>query len=275
MKSKAFWIPILLVALTTNGCALLSSLLGSQKPELTFREVRFTGWSLDSVQLELVYDLHNPYDVPLELAQVAYQLEVEGKRVVSGSPKKGLKIRPKRKQTLSFPANVHFLDVIPSVVALFTKDSLGYRASGRLGVDTPLGIVSLPISKSGDISVPKLPKVEIAEIRSPRLTGTSASLSLGLLVDNRNAFPLPLDAIDWAFQVDRNQVAKGRTAGSAIAGGGRQRIDIPIDVGLVGAGKAVQTLVAGGKANVGLQGNLRMGKVVAPLDVGRILSLSR
>lgn len=258
-----------------SGCALLSSLLGSQRPSLTFREVRFTGWSLDSVRLDLVYELDNPYDVPLRLAQVAYQLEVEGRRIVSGAPKEGLSIRPRRKQTLSFPATIHFLDVIPAVTALFSKQSLGYRASGRLGVDTPLGIVSMPLSKSGDISVPKLPKVEITGIQAPRITAQGATLSLGLSVENRNAFPLPLDSIDWAFQVDKHRVATGSTVASAVGGSQTRQVQIPIQLGAGAMAGAARSLLSGGQADVGLQGSLRLGKVDAPLRVNELLRLAR
>lgn len=270
--------PLVLIAcflMMGSGCALLSSILGSQRPSLTFREVRFTGWSLDSVGLDLVYELDNPYDVPLRLAQVAYQLEVEGRRVVSGAPKEGLNIRPRRKQTLSFPAKIHFLDVIPTVTALFSKQSLGYRASGRLGVDTPLGIVSLPLSKSGDISVPKLPTVKITEVRAPRITAQGATLALGLSVENRNSFPLPLDGIDWAFQVDKHRVATGSTAASAVGGGKTRRVEIPIQLGAGAMAGATRTLLSGGQADVGLQGNLRLGKVDAPLRVNELLRLAR
>lgn len=258
-----------------SGCALLQAAIGGQRPSLTFREVRFTGWSLDSVRLDLIYELHNPYDVPLRLAQVAYQLEVEGRRVVSGAPKQGLNIRPRRKQTLSFPATIHFLDVIPTVGALFSKKSLGYRASGRIGVDTPVGVIALPLSKSGDIAVPKLPKVRITGIQAPRVTPQGAQLTLGLSVENTNPFPLPLQGIDWAFQVDRHRVATGSAAGATVAGSRTQRVQIPIQLGAGAVAGAARTLLTGGTADVGLQGNLRLGKVNAPLHLTERLRLTR
>lgn len=256
-----------------SGCALLQPLLGGQKPELVFRDLRLTGWSLDKVDLELVYELKNPYDVALSLERVAYQLEVEGKRLVSGAPKKGLRVRGRGSQLLRFPATVHFLDAVPVVARLFSKDHLRYRASGSLGVGTPLGVLALPLSHAGRIDVPKLPKVSITELSAPRVSASGAELSLGLRLENPNAFPVALDALEWSFLVDRASLASGRAAPRSIAKGGRRDLRIPIRIGFGAGAQAVQRLLAGQRSAVSLTGELRSGKVSAPLDARRTLRL--
>ena len=272
MDARKFgWVLALCLPFLANGCALFQAILGKQRPELTFREVRLTSWALDKVDLELVYELRNPYDIALTLDRVAYQLEVEGKRIVSGMPRKGLKVRGRGKQLLRFPATVHFLDVVPVVTALSTKDSLKYRAAGSVGVDTPVGIVALPLSHSGSIGVPKLPKIEITDLSAPRVTASGAELSLGLKIHNPNDFPVSLDALDWNFLVDRSALASGKLGKTAIAKGSGKNVRIPIRIGLGGASQAVQRLVSGQRSTVSLTGNLRSGRIVAPLDARRNL----
>ncbi len=275
MRRLSAWaLPLLCLSLLPlGGCAFLRAITGGVQPELTFREVRFTGWSLDQVQLDLVYELDNPYDVPLKLAEVAYQLEIEGKKVLSGAPKQGLQIQARRKQELVFPASVHFLDVIPTVKALFTKSSLGYRASGRLGVSTPVGVVGMPISKTGLIEVPKLPSVDIASVSMPKKGLTDATLSVGLDVTNRNAFALPVTGVDYALQLAGASVGGGKAKGAMLQPGEKRRIEIPVGVNLVGASQGLLSLVAGKPADVGLKGQLGLGKVEAPLDLKKRLSL--
>lgn len=271
--SRRWFAPILVGSLVVlgSGCALFQAFLGGKRPELTFRDVRLTSWSLDSVDLELVYELSNPYDVALTLHEVAYQLEVEGRRIASGKPKKGLSIRGRGKQILRFPATVHFLDVVPVVTELFSKKSLSYRASGSLGVKTPLGIVALPLSRSGSIAVPRLPKVEITDLSSPRITASGAEFSLGLRILNDNEFPVSLDVLEWSFLVDRASLASGKVGQTAVGGGGAREVRIPIRIGLAGASQAVQRLVSGQQTSVALTGNLRSGRVVAPIDARRLL----
>lgn len=270
---------VLLLALSlpffAGGCALFQAILGGQRPELTFREVRLTSWALDKVDLELVYELENPFDLALTLDEVVYQLEVEGRRLVSGMPEKGLRIRGRGKQVLRFPATVHFLDVIPVVTALFSRDELNYRASGSLGVATPVGVVALPLSHSGAIGVPKLPKIEITGLSAPKVSASGAELSLGVKLHNPNDFPVKLDAMDWNFLVDRASLASGRLGATSLAKGGERELRIPIRVGMGGGLQAVQRLVSGQKRAISLKGNLRSGRVAAPLDVGRTLGLER
>lgn len=276
MRARVFSLVLALcLPFVGGGCALLQFFLGGQKPELRFRDVRLTSWSLDKVDLELVYELHNPYDVALRLDRVDYMLEVEGRRLLSGMPKEGLKVRARGKQVLRFPATVHFLDVIPAVTALFTKDSLSYRARGSLGVGTPLGVVALPLSHTGRIEVPKLPKIEITGLSAPRVTASGAELSLGLKLQNPNAFPVKLDGLDWSFLVDRASLASGRMGSTSLAKGGQREIQIPIRIGFGGGAQAVQRLLSGQQSAVSLQGNLRSGKLAAPLNVRRNLRLDR
>lgn len=275
MRSRIFVVVLALcLPLMAGGCALLQAFLGGQKPELRFQEVKLTSWALDKVDLELVYELHNPYDVALRLDEVIYQLEVEGRRLVSGMPEEGLTVRGKGKQLLSFPATVHFLDVVPVVTALFSKESLAYRASGSLGVGTPVGVVALPLSHTGKIGVPKLPKIEITKLSAPKVGVSGAELMLGLKVHNPNAFPVKLDGLDWNFLVERSALASGRLGKTSLSRGS-QELQIPIRVGFSGAGQAAQRLLAGQKSAVSLKGKLKSGKLAAPLDVKRTLGLDR
>lgn len=261
--------------LFAGGCALLSAVLGGQRPTLTFREARLTSWALDRVDLDLVFELDNPFDLDITLQQVAYQLEVEGRRLASGAPKEGLRVRGRGKQLLRFPATVHFLDVVPAVTALFSKNELAYRASGSIGVATPVGVVSLPLSHQGAISVPRLPRVEITGLSAPKLSATGAELSLGVKLHNPNDFPVKLDGLDWSFLVDRASLATGKVGATSLAKGGEREIRIPIRIGMGEGLQAIQRLASGQTRKVSLSGNLRAGRIAAPVDAARTLALDR
>lgn len=274
-RSALLVVALVAVALSLGGCALLQGLAGNKRPELNFQEVRFTGWALDRVHFDLVYELDNPYEVPLELAQVSYELQVEGKTVVSGAPKKGLRIQPRKTQPLIFPATIHFLDAIPTVEALFRKDALDYRARGEVGVDTPLGVVAMPLSKSGAISVPRLPQVSLVGVSVPEKSLSGATVAVALDLKNENSFPVPLTQIDYALRLGGARVGSGKVAGKALQPGATTRIELPLGVSLVGAGQALLGLVSGNAADVSLQGNLGFGSVQAPISLEKRLSPSR
>lgn len=146
---------LLLVPL--SGCAAAKAVLSSafERPSLAFQRIEASGWSADGVDLNVVFRATNPNNLALEIAQVDYALAIEGHRVVSGSPNRGVSLPANGSKDLVFPARVRFLDVVPVVTALFARDTLKWQASGSLGIDTPIGILAYPLSHSGQLQIPK------------------------------------------------------------------------------------------------------------------------
>lgn len=150
---------LLLVSL--HGCAFARAVLGGQfqRPSLAFQRIQARGWSLQGVDLDVVFRVKNPNDLGLEVARVDYQFEVEGHRIVRGSPNRGVRIPANGSRDLVFPAQVRFAEVLPAVTAIFTRDTLRWRATGTLGVETPIGILDYPLTRSGHVEVPDLRKL--------------------------------------------------------------------------------------------------------------------
>jgi LEA14-like dessication related protein len=146
----------LLLALALPGCAWIRSALagGLRLPELQFERVRVGGWSPTGVQLDTMWSVDNPNDVRLNVASLDYQLEVEGKRVATGTPPEGIELMPNAKTEIVLPATIHFADVLPAAEAILGKNRLHWKASGTAGVDTPAGRRTVPLSASGDVDVP-------------------------------------------------------------------------------------------------------------------------
>ncbi len=149
-----------LLLLTLNSCALAKAALCSafQRPEVAFQRIEAARWSLDGVDLNVIFRVKNPNDLALEVAKVDYQFEVEGHRILRGSPNRGVQLPANGSRDLVFPARVKFLEVLPAVTAIFTRDNLRWRASGTLGVETPIGILDYPLTRSGQVEVPDLRK---------------------------------------------------------------------------------------------------------------------
>ncbi len=266
----------LLVLGTGTGCTTLRALFGDvTKPEMTFKRVKLEGMSFDSVTLGLVYEIDNPYEIPIELAQVSYQLAVEGNRLFSGSPNQGVKIPAGRSREISFPAQIHFAEVFPAVSTIFTKKSLGYKASGSVGVDTPVGLLKFPISKSGTFDRPDLPQVRIADIAAPRITATGAELRVALDVTNTNGFPMPLEALQYGLNLNGSKVGGGTVKGANVGAKRTQRITLPVKVGIADAGRGLQQLLSGKATDVEVTGKFDFGSLTGPLDVARKLTLDR
>lgn len=268
---------VLAAGLLLPGCALLSKLLGAfEKPKLTFKTASLRQADLSGATLDLVYTLENPNPFGLSLKSISYQLEIEGRHVVSGTPPKGLKIKSRGASQLTFPATVKFADLAPTLMTFLQKDSATFRASGHIGIDTPVGVIKLPLSKSGTFPIPKLPAIRIQPPKIQNITLTGARVVFPIQLTNPNPFPLPFTGFDAALSVAGTRVgAAAVRPPAALPSKQSQVIELPIDINFASSGMAVANVVRGGSAQVKLDGSLQSGAAKIPVELLQQLVFKR
>jgi LEA14-like dessication related protein len=143
---------------------------------------------------------------------------------------------------------------------------VAYRIDGAVGVETPVGLVSPRFNHQGSVPVPRLPSLRLASVSADMRSLTDLELGLTLEVENPNPFPLPGAALRFDLLVNDVPVATGREATLApLHAGGEARLKVPIEVSLLGAGRAAATIHGG--AEVRLRGTLRAGGLETPVDL--------
>jgi LEA14-like dessication related protein len=267
-----------LLSLALPSCAFLSELLKDtfQQPAFNFKSVAITDVSLGGLTLDTLWQLDNPNSVGLSLAQVEYALFVEEKQVVAGSPPQGFQLAPNGSTELHFPAQVKFQDLAGVVETFLTKDKAHYRVSGAIGVQTPIGVLRFPLEKQGDFDVPKAPRVML---ENPRLTNVSlagATVEFPLILNNPNAFPLPVSGLTGTISVGGAVVGRidlGEVG--LVPGHGTRRVAIPLQVSFFGAGTALAAAVQGGPADVKVEAQLRSGTFSLPVRLDQAVNFVR
>jgi LEA14-like dessication related protein len=257
----------LLAAFAVSGCASLQGALSSavKTPELTFESVELKDASLADATVELVFGLHNPNPVGLSLAEVDYAFAVEGKQVASGKPDAGLQIPAQGTTQLRFPAKVAFAELAQAAIAAASKESVAYRASGGLGVQSPVGVLRVPLAKEGNFSLPKPPSVEVEGVQIKSLSAKAASLEVGLRVGNQNSFPLSLGRLSGALRIDGAEVGKVSLEDvGTLSEKGARSVSVPLSLGLTELVRAAPALRRGSGA-VAFTGQLSSKGVTAPL----------
>ena len=260
-----------------GGCAALRDLFarGFQKPTLVFKTLSLRDMSLGGGTVDLVYTLHNPNPLGLSLAEVDYAFSVEGKPVVAGRPPNGFRVAANSNTDVTFPATVHFQDIAPVVQVFLTKDQARYRAEGHLGIQTPLGIIKIPLSKEGTFEVPKLPTVRLESPRVKSLSFSGATVEFPLVVTNRNTYALPIRGLTGALQIAGASVGTLSTGElGSFAGKAQRNITLPLTVNFAQAAQAGAAL-RGGSANVDFDGQLRSGGVAIPVKFSQQLQFQR
>jgi LEA14-like dessication related protein len=261
----------LLLPLLGSGCAGLQDLARQpfRAPTLAFRSATLEALDLEGATVGFRYDLENPNAVGVDLARAAWRVEVEGTRVAAGDLPAGLSVPARGKVPFSFPVRVRFRDV-PGVVSLLGSGErdVGYRLSGALGVRTPVGIVDVPLSHAGRVSLPAIPRFAVDGLRVRSVSLASVGIDLRLRVENPNAFPLPDGEIACALAVAGSHVARVQgSALGAVPGGGSAIVEIPVRVEVLSAGRAAAELARGGEVLVELTGKAELAGLSLPLDL--------
>ncbi len=266
-----------LLLLLATGCAEVQKLAASavQRPRLELRSVSLKDIDLSGATVQFEYRLDNPNGFGLDLARAAYALEVEGRRVVDGSLPGGLRIPASGSAPLEIPVHFKFADVPGLVSALASREAVAYRLSGTAGIQTPIGVVDLPLSGSGSVPVPRLPGFALDAVRVRSASLSDVALDVTLRVRNPNAFPLPGGSLSYALALGGGEVARGEGGTlSPVAAHGTAVVSLPVRVSLSGAGRAAQALLSGGTVDVGVHGTAMVGNVPVPLDLaGKVPAL--
>ncbi|HSP81230.1 MAG TPA: LEA type 2 family protein [Myxococcaceae bacterium] len=246
-----------------------------KQPRLTFKTARLADASLADATVNLVYQIDNPNSFGLNLASVDYAFFVEGKQVVAGSPPKGLNIPARGRAELVFPANVRFADVAPVVQTFLTQDTARYKAQGTLGIQTPIGVVRIPLEKEGTFPVPKIPAVRFESPRIANISLTGATVEFPLTVTNRNGFPLPVGGISGALKVAGTSVGTLSTGNlGMLEANATRQLTLPLTIHFARAAAAASALRSG-NARVALDGRLVSDGQSVPMDISQLLNFRR
>jgi LEA14-like dessication related protein len=256
--------------LALAGCAELGQLASAaiRKPTLTFEAATLEGLDLEGVTLGFRYRLDNPNAIGLELARLGYALDVEGRHVVDGQVKNGVRIPANGSVPVTFPVRLRFADVPGFASLVGARDSVAYRLTGTAGIQTPVGVLDVPLSYSGQVPVPRLPGFHLAGLEVRSVSFSDVALEVKLEIANPNRFPLPAGRLDYGVQVGGHEVVRADGRGvSTVAPGGREVVSIPVRLSLASAGRAAAGVAQGGPVDVAVKGQASFGGVPIPLDL--------
>lgn len=262
--------------LLLTSCAALKNLLSGAftKPTLDFKRAEVTDVSLGGATVNLVYEVKNPNGIGLSLASVDYLFKVEGHQVAAGKPPNGLDIPANGTAQVVFPAQVRFADLGAVLQTFLTKNAARYEASGHLGVKTPIGVITFPLSKKGQFPVPQIPAVAFKSPRVTDLSFSGATLEIPLMVTNHNRFALPVAGLAGELKIGGVPVG-GISTGSlgSLASNQTREVTLPVKVSFTSATRGLVSALRGGSQKVQFDGGLQSGGAKVPIGVSQLLSI--
>lgn len=260
------------------GCAELGQLAASavEKPRVTFRAATLQALDLEGATVGVTFDVENPNGFGAKLARLDYRVEVDRTQVASGAMQGGLAIPANGKAPVTVPVRVRFRDV-PGILQLLRKrEAIGYVVSGAVGVQTPIGVIDVPVSHSDRLALPDLPRFSLEGLSIRSVSLSSVGLEVRLAMDNPNPFPIPAGTLDYALSIAGAEVLKAEGAATAMIPAGRRGVvTLPLRLDLARAGRAASELLRGGDVDVGLHGTAALAGIPMPLDLSAHLPARR
>lgn len=240
MKSSIQLVFLLLAALYLAGCAELSKHADAIKPTAKLTGMRLA--NIDFDQAELIFDLavENKNPIDLDLAGLDYDLKIANQSLVSGVTAKAIKIKASSTSPVQLPITLKFDDLKKLPGELWNKDNFTYQLDTTFNVILPvIGNYPIPVSKSGELPVPKMPQIQVKGVKINKLSFTSAELLTQVEVNNPNAFKLAMSNLNYQLNINNQKWGEGNiTKTSNIPEKGKGMIDIPVKLDLLKVGQS-------------------------------------
>lgn len=230
------------------GCAELAKHAETVKPTAKLTDARLA--AIDFQKADLVFDLaiDNQNPIPINLAGLNYDLKIEDHSLVSGVAAQGLEIKPAAVSTVQLPVSLKFDDLRKLPGELWQRDNFSYRLDTQFVVDLPIiGNYAIPVSKTGELPVPKLPEIKIKGIQVKKLGLKTTELVAQVQIDNPNAFDLSFRELDYQLNINQQQWGQGSIRkGGSIPEKGSGTIDIPVKLDMMNVGQTAYRLLSSG-----------------------------
>jgi LEA14-like dessication related protein len=162
MKATRYIILAAVSALVLSaGCDTLQNM---QKPKASLKGVKLADISLESASLLFDVEIANPYSVDLPMVNVDYGVVSNANKLFSGKADITGIVPANSTKMISLPAKVSYMDVARAFKGVSPGSKIPYQADVGLSVNAPvLGVIRLPLNKTGELDVPAIPKASDIE----------------------------------------------------------------------------------------------------------------
>mgnify|MGYP001818116875 FL=1 len=273
----------LILTLFVSGCAELTKHAEAIKPTAKLTGINLK--SIDFEKAELLFDfaVENKNPFTLDLAGLDYNLIIAEQSLISGVTAKGIKLKANSTSPVQVPVSLKFDDLKKLPGEIWGKDNFDYKLDTVINVMLPyIGNYAVPVTKTGQLPVPKLPRISIKGMKVQNLSFTTANVIAQIEIDNPNAFELALSNLDYQLNINQQEWGHGKVAETRnIPRKGTTVIDIPISLNLLSVGQTSYKMLLHKadmdyqlKGNVDVETGIEMMKAIKlPLDIQGTTSL--
>jgi len=229
-----------------SGCAELAKHAETIKPTARLTGTRLANINFEQADLVFDMDVVNQNPVAINLAGLNYDLKIENQSLISGVTAQGLEIKPASTSTVQLPVTLKFDDLRKLPGELWQQDRFAYQLDTKIVVDLPIiGNYAIPLSKSGELPVPKMPVIKVKGVKIKNLSLAAAEVVAQVEIDNPNAFDLAFSDFDYQLDINQQNWGQGSISQrSSIPQKAKGTIEIPLKLNIMSMGQTAYQLLS-------------------------------
>lgn len=237
---------IICTCLFFYGCATMQKLAGIQDPELTVKDVTLQDINFDTVTLLFNIDVYNPNNVNAVVPGFTYDFTIDDLPIVNGQQDERFTVGKKETSMIQVPVTLSYKTIYSALKSVAEKDTFDYRMLVNMNFDMPvIGTTVVPVTYEDTLPVLRIPDITVESLKLNTLTLTGADLDLQLKVNNPNAVDLRLDNLNYTFEVNGQNWAKGvSVVPLELKRKKETTLKIPMTLNFITMGKTVYTSLA-------------------------------
>jgi LEA14-like dessication related protein len=252
-KKKTLLFVLTAAILTICGCATLVDQQLVDRPVVTFEGMSLENVSLFESKPVFSFKVKNPNPMGINIKNIAYNFKLNDRKFIRGVTDKSIRLKPVTAETLSLAITFNYSDLFESSAELSQRDKVEYDLSGAIRV----GPFAVPYRTRGTIQVPILPQISLKQVDISNFSMTeTSSMIFVLYLENPNAFPIQLDALNYDIRVGGKNFAKGRANKLFIDKNGNLNLEIPVSAKFYEMNWSLDNMLTGSSAEYELTGEM-------------------
>ncbi|OON68279.1 hypothetical protein B0919_14090 [Hymenobacter sp. CRA2] len=178
---------------TDNGKKLL--------PTLENASMNVGNITADSLKARMQVSLQNHAPMGLRIDSFSYVTRIDGERMAQGAKTEPTVVKRRGSSQLDIPLSVD-MSQLKRKIKDIQQDCVDVEMVMQMYTRLPLmGVEKIPIRVSKKVYVPKMPKVEVADVDVTHLGLKRGEATVNLRVTNYNPFPVTIRSVKYTFRI--------------------------------------------------------------------------
>ena len=259
IKTAALVVLVVVIA----ACQSVSKIIS--EPSVSFESVSITGLSFSGIDMKARIKVQNGNSFSIPFPEIDWKLFVSEAAFLDGTIKNNTKIAANASTMVDLPFTVGFEGLYKTVSGIINSDEAPYRID--LAARFPLPLLenkTFSTSFNGSIPMLKAPSLSFNGIKFNSISISKVEFVLTWLVDNKNAFAVNLDKLDYSFAVNNSAWTSGGAPRVSLPARKVTQVPVTVNINSLALIQDIVTLAAGGKtANYSCSGEAILSPVLS------------